>query len=257
MKRVLCLPVFVFVAALAGCRENPAETFGALPGESIPLAPDSPQGLLLAALDEIQSISEDLLAAGNSKTGPRFQMQKGSADTIIVYGERTADGYGAIVTERRSYPRGILLITVRRSYGKENNTIVSELRRYTTHAALAADVPELSTVTELSGLSQDTIVTSVTRNGRVETYTFRLPVVTTTLKADPVQSRRVKRYGRDGEIVVETQDGSGKILQLQRHSTLPDGSLMTLTEYPDGSWRRSRTLGQSDGTILRETASSQ
>jgi hypothetical protein len=257
MKRFLLFPACVLAAALMGCTENPSENADWSRTRSVPLPPDAPHELLLGVLDEIQSISDGLSEAHTSKIGARLVLQKGAADTLIVYGQRTADGYGAVVSERRSYPRGILLITVRKTYGKENNTIVSELRRYTTYAALAADEPEQSTLTEVTGLSQDTILTKVTRNGRTETYTFRMPVVTVTLKSDPAQSRRVRRYAQNGEILVETQDGTGQHLQLQRHSTASDGSLIVLTEYPDGTWRRSRTLGQSDGTILRETTTSQ
>ena len=257
MKRSLWLSVVVAIAALAGCTENPPQALESLPGGSVPLVANSPQELLLEALDEVQSISDNISGPATSVTGPAFRFLKGTADTIIVYGQQSSDGYGAVVTERRSYPRGILLITVRKTYGKQNNVVVSELRRYTTQASFASDGPEQTILTEVFGLSQDTIVTRLTRNSRVETYTFRLPVVTVTLKADPAQVRRVSRSASGGEIVVETQDGNAQVLSRQRHSTLPDGSLVTLTEYPDGSWRRTRTLGRSDGTILRETATSQ
>jgi len=257
MTRFLWLPVIIAIAALTSCTENPPQALENLARGSVPLPADSPQELLLEALDEVQYISETALRPGSSVTGPAFRLQKGSADTIIVYGQQTADGYGAVVSERRSYPRGILLITVRKTFGKENNVTVSELRRYTTQAALASDEPEQTVLTEVFGLSQDTIVTRVTRNGRVETFTFRLPVVTVTLNADPSQSRRITRSALAGEILIETKDGNGQILSRRRHSTLSDGSLIALTEFPDGSWRRTRTLGQADGTILRESATSE
>jgi len=257
MTRFKRLPAIIAIAALTGCAENPPQSLDNLAGGSVPLPADSPQELLLAALDEVQAISEAAVSPGSSVTGPALRLLKGSADTIIVYGQQTADGYGAVVSERRSYPRGILLITVRRTFGRENNVTVSELRRYTTQAALASDEPEQTVLTEVFGLSRDTIVTRVTRNGRVETYTFRLPVVTVTLNADPSQSRRITRSALGGEIVIETEDGNGQLLSRRRHSTLPDGSVIALTEYPDGSWRRTRTLGRADGTILRETVTSE
>lgn len=257
MNRFLWLIVVLAIAALTGCTENPPQALESQAGGSIALPTEAPQEFLLGALDELQAISESISSSGSSLAGPAFRFQKGSADTIFVYGRQTADGYGAVVSERRSYPRGIMLITVRMTYGKENNVTVSELKRYTTQAALASDEPEQTILTELFGLSQDTIVTRVTRNSRVETYTFRLPVVTVTLKSDPSQTRRVTRSALGGEIVVETRDGTGQLLSRRRHSTLPDGSLIALTEYPDGSWHRTRSLGRADGTILRESATSE
>jgi len=257
MKPLLWLAAVVAIAALSACTENAPQALEGLPGGSAALTAKAPQELLLETLDELQAFTETVSRSNPSVTGPAFRLQKGSADTIVVYGRQTADGYGAVVTERRSYPRGILLITVRTTHGKENNVVVSELRRYTTHSALASDEPEQVILTEVFGLSKDTIVTRLTRNNRVETYTFRLPVVSVTQKADPAESRTVTRTASGGEIVVETRDGNGQVLSRQRHSALPDGSLITLTEYPDGSWRRTRTLGRADGTILRETTTSQ
>jgi hypothetical protein len=46
------------------------------------------------------------------------------------------------------------------------------------------DNPQQSNVTEAFGLSSDTIVTHVLRNGTLETYTFHLPVVTRTIHHD-------------------------------------------------------------------------
>ncbi|MBE0555630.1 MAG: hypothetical protein IH628_00210 [Proteobacteria bacterium] len=177
MNRLTGIIAVMLIAALAGCRENPIRNSEGVLSESPTRIPDSPQDLLIGTLDELIRISEGLpngLLYGGGRT---LLLRKGAADTTYVYGELTPEGYGAVVTERHTYPRGIPLITVRKTYGKENNVIVSDLRRYTSLADLLSDRPEQAVLTEVSGLLQDTILTRITRNTGIETHTFRLPVV--------------------------------------------------------------------------------
>ena len=257
MHRLYAFLVATVAITLTSCREAPMQTAGGSDSATRSAITDSPHDLLIGALDELERLAGPLPLGRHSGGGTLFVLTKGVAETTYVYGEITSEGYGAVVTERHSYPKGIPLITVRKTFGKEQNMIVSELNRYTSQADHEAGRPEQTSLTEVVGLSQDTILTRIIRNGQIETYTFRLPVVTVTLKSEPELTRRVSRYSSQGEIVVETRDGNDALIQRRRNSTLPDGSLVALTEYPDGSWRRTRTVGRSDGTILRENASSE
>jgi len=225
------------------------------PGPSAPEAQlpafegaETPERLLISALEELDFIT-DWQARGGDPPGA---LARGSTDTTFVYGEITPGGYGAVVTERHAYPKGLLLISVRKTYGREEGRIVSEAKSYISYQSLADDDPQSSVITELYALSDDTIVTHITRNGLLESYTFRLPVITSQVAASPGLSRLILRYGRQGRIVVETRDGSGALLQERSNWGESDGSLFALTTYPDGSWRRTRTLGAGNGSILRE-----
>jgi hypothetical protein len=183
-------------------------------------------------------------------------LAKTSTDTVYIYGEVTPDGYGAVVTERYAHPKGLLLITVRKSYGKGNGHAVTQAKRYISYADLLSDNPQQTNVTELFGLAADTIVTHVLRNGTLETYTFRLPVITRVVNPQDGSIRVTTRYGANGYVISEVRDGNGGLIQLRRSNGQADGSLVTRTEFVDSSWRQVRTLGQADGTVLREVTSS-
>jgi len=64
------------------------------------------------------------------------------------------------------------------------------------------------------------------------------------------------RYALDSMVVTEVRDGNGVLSQLRKTYGLSDGSLISRTEYADSTWRQVRTLGRSDGSILREVTSS-
>ena len=242
----LLIPVLL-LSALAGC--HPGQSAG--PSTPIDLTPygleSTGQEHLIAALDEIQSFADQV--------GGSPALRKTSADTVIIRGEITPDGYGAVVTERHAYPKGLLLITVRRSYGKGGGRMVTETKHYISQESFHADEPQQTSITEMYALSRDTIVTYVRKGGNLETYTFRLPVVTRTDHGDPGLTRVVSRFGLSGMIVSETRDGNGALIQVHRSTGLSDGSLVTRIEYPDGSWRAVRTVGRGDGTIFREITS--
>lgn len=257
MRRLYTFLIAAVAITLTSCREAPMQTAATSDSTTRSAITDSPHDLLIGALDELERLAGPLPPGRLYGGGTLLVLTKGVADTTYVYGEINPEGYGAVVTERHSYPRGIPLITVRKTFGKGGNVIVSELNRYTSQADFEAGRPEQTSLTEVIGLSQDTILTRILRNSQIETYTFRLPVVTVTLKSEPELTRSVSRYSLQGEIVVETRDGNNALIQRRRNSTLADGSLVALTEYPDGSWRRTRTVGRSDGTILRENASSE
>ena len=251
-------PIRVLIVALAvgilliGCK-SPEPSSPPSSTQDPSLEPESAQDLLIATLQEIEALS-DYSGAG---TSGKSRLLRLGADTTYVYGEITPEGYGAVVSERHTRPRGVPLITVRKSHGEGGGGVVSEVRQYATTAAFQNDQPAQVTITTVQGLSRDTILTHIVRNGLLETYTFDLPVVTTTIDPVPEYGREVRRFGRDGEVAVETYDGLGRLLQTRRTAGWVDGSLVVRTEYPDNSWRVTRTLGRADGSILRETTTSE
>ena len=219
---------------------------------------------LISALDEVQNIADwsDSFQNGLSarlselsSTGKSALLIVTSTDTIYIYGQVITGGYGAVVTERYARPKGLLLITVRKTYGKANGHIVTETKRYASYADHRNDNPQQTNVTEMYGAHSDTIVTHVLRNGTLQTYTFRLPVITRVVNPQDGSIRVTSRYASNGEIHSKVTDGNGNLVQLRRTYGQTDGSTVTRTEYPDGSWTQVRTRGQADGTVLRETTS--
>ena len=251
---IMCTMAALLMLAVAGCQEK-SQTLPPGPiGDDPILTAESPQDLLVNAIQETEDIAE--WSGPGRVTGEKQIMQKATADTLYIYGEVTPEGYGAVVTERHSYPRGIPLITVRKSHGREGGRIVSEVHQYTSRQTFQSNDPAQSSITELYALSRDTIVTYVRRNGVLETYTFRLPVLTTTIGTTAGSTRLVSRFARAGDIVVETRDGNGTLIQTRINTGMTDGSLLTITQYPNGSWRSVRTVGRADGSVVRENRAS-
>ena len=257
MKPFATVLLTVLAAALlAGCHKDQVDS-PLDPGDGALVLPsESPQDLLVSAIQAVEDLAEWSGPTKFTSTGVKQVLRKTEADTIYIYGEVTPEGYGAVVTEKHTYPKGIPLITVTKSYGNGSGRIVSEVRRYISRQTFLANEPAQSSVTELYALSQDTIVTYVRRNGVLETYTFRLPVITVTFASTPEGTRHVARFARGGVIVVETRDGNGTLLQTRENSALADGSLVTRTIYADLTWQSVRTLGRADGSILREIRTS-
>lgn len=177
---------------------------------------------LISALDEIQNIADyfeknpsisnsNVSLESLSKSLPsskhKLLLARPNTDSIYIYGEVTPDGYGAVVTERHAYPKGILLITVRKSYGKPPTKMVTQTKRYITYVDFLNDTTQQLNITEMYGLSYDTIVTHVTRNGVIETYTFRLPVINRVINPQDGSIRVTIRYGAAGAIFSEVRNG--------------------------------------------------
>jgi hypothetical protein len=219
---------------------------------------------LVSALEEVYAIADwaesftngqNRCLSNDASLEQKSTLEKSATDTTYIYGQVIAGGYGAVVTERYACPKGLLLITIRKTYGKENGHIVTETKRYASRIDVFNDNPQQSNITELFGCQKDTIVTYVLRNGRLETYTFHLPVITKVVNPQDASIRVTTRYASSGSIVSKVQDGDGNLIQLRKSYGQADGSTVTRTEFPDGSWRQVRTLGQADGTILRESTS--
>ena len=222
------------------------------------------EDFLISALDEVHAIADwsdsfqrglSAQVLGSTLPGNKTLLTITGTDTVYIYGQIIPGGYGAVVTERYARPKGLLLITVRKTYGKGNGHIVTETKRYASYADHLGDNPQQTNVTELYGLQADTIVTHVLRNGTLQTYTFRLPVVTRVISPQDGSIRVTSRYASNGQIISKAIDGDGNLVQLRRSYGQVDGSTVTRTEYPDSSWRQVRTRGEADGTITRETTS--
>jgi hypothetical protein len=254
---------FVIIAILVSC-ERSKQTTENTQSTDIPEYQFEATGedYLISALEELDAIADmnnisaSVKGVKISSENPKLTLAKASIDTVIVYGAVITGGYGATITERFTHPKGLLLITIRKSYGKQNGHVVTDTKRYISHADYLNDNPQQSNITEVFGLSSDTIVTHVLRNGTLETYTFRLPVVTRTINPQDGSIKVSTRYALDSMVVTEVRDGNGVLSQLRKTYGLSDGSLISRTEYADSTWRQVRTLGRSDGSILREVTSS-
>jgi hypothetical protein len=244
VRALICL---LLIGTAAGCRDESLTL--PLP-EGKATAESSPEEYLIGLLDEIGAIAAWTGPAGMQKKASA--LEKADAESVYVYGEITTAGYGAVVTERHAYPKGMLLITVRKSYGMPLGHVASEVARYTSVEAMRRGEPEQTSLTEVYGLG-DTIVTRVLSNGLQETFTFRLPVITATIGATAELTRSSIRFALSGDVVVETRNGLGQLIQTQRTRGEADGALVTRTEYPDSSWRETRSVGEGDGTVYRET----
>jgi hypothetical protein len=239
----------------SGCR--PVTLHPTEPGETPDVAtPETGEQLLCDAIDEMTLIADwsPLARPGSAGGGAPDALSVNSGDSVFVYGAVTHDGLGAVVTERHTHPKGLLLITVTRSYGSPGR-LVSEVKRFDSYEGFRADQPQQTTVTEIHPASRDTIMTYVLRNGITETYTFRLPVVTRVENQANQTVRITSRYASAGAVVTEVTDENQQLIRRTTSSALPTGALQTRTDLPDGSWRIVTSLGRADGSIFRETVS--
>jgi hypothetical protein len=218
------------------------------------------EDLLIDALEELHAVADWAESNAGSSGYPAgsgapsgMLLSKSMADTVLIYGEEVG-GVGAVVTERHTYPKGLPLISVRRTYGGGSGETVWELSKYISHQDFINDQPEQYIRTEIYGLSDGRILTHVERDGVFETYTFRSPVITRDISADG-SVRVTSRYGSGSAVVTEVRNGAGDLIRLARSYGAADGSVYRRTENPDGTWRTVRVLGQGDGSILREITS--
>jgi len=244
---------FTLVILLSGC--TPKTLHPTEPSQPETSAvPETGEQLLCDAIDEMTAIAEWSGLARSRSAGEDVipRLLKNTGDSVFVYGTVTAGGLGAVVTERHTHPKGLLLITVRKSYGTPGR-IVSEVSRFDSYEAFRADQPQQTTTTEIRPASRDTITTYVLRNGITETYTFRLPVVTRVNDLVNQTVRITSRYASAGSVVTEVTDENQSLIRRTTNSALSTGALQTRTDLPDGSWRVVSSLGKADGSILRET----
>jgi len=235
---------------LVGCQQLSDHPTAPRDSSAVEAAPTA-EDLLIDAIDEVTSLA-DLPIGKTSSPGAVSIIQAISADSVYVYGTLTAEGLGAVVTERHTYPKGILLITVRKSFAR-SGAVVTDTKQYTSQANFRNNLPDQSVTTEVLPLSRDTILTHVMRNSTTETYTFRLPVVSSTVNQLTHTTRITSRFPRAGAIVSEVTDETGALIRRTISTALSGGAIESRTEYPDGSWRTVTTLGRADGSIFRQT----
>ena len=255
LPRLALAAVLTGAFFLSGCRRetpNPAEPVQAVPVE----IPETGEQLLSDAIDEMTAIAQWTGGGGMQAVGSGILLPLGktSGDSVFVYGTVTSGGLGAVVTERHTHPKGLLLITVRTSYGIPGR-IVSDVKRFDSYEGFRNGQPQQTTTTEVLPASRDTIITYVLRNGITETYTFRLPVVTRVVDQVNQTVRITSRYASAGGVVTEVTDENQALIRRTTNMALPTGALQTRTDLPDGSWKVVSSLGRGDGSILRETVS--
>jgi len=245
----------VLLVLLSGCRHDSA-SLTEPPGVQGIEIPETGEQLLCEAIDEMTSIAEWTGYSGSQplRVSVPAANRNTSADSVFVYGTVTPGGLGVVVTERHTHPKGLLLISVRKSYGTPGR-IVSEVAQFDSYEGFRAAQPSQTTVTEVCPASRDTIVTHVLRNGITETYTFRLPVVSRVDNQVSQTVRVTTRYASAGGVVTEVTDENQSLIRRTTNSALPSGALCTRTDLPDGSWKIVTSLGNADGSVSRETVS--
>jgi hypothetical protein len=229
--------------AVGGCRKdfllNPFTPQGGTTQTS------SGEAYLIDALDELEAIS--LMDLPSRRT----ELAKVASDTVVMYGAVSPEGTGMVVTERHTFPKGLPLITVRKSYGGPGGRVITGTWTYSSEADFASDSPDQWTISELYAGAMDTIVTRVTKNTGTEVYTFTLPVITRTTNTATGITQQTVRFARQGSVVSEISDGLGSLIRRTATNGFSNGAVHTLTTQADGSWRDVSTLGRADGTVLK------
>src|ERR1051325_9790729 len=145
--------IFVTLAIWSGGCNEDSEPIPAIEHPSSPQVQSAGSEFLIGLLDELSAIADGVM-----KSTPRREMATDGGkriiastaiDTTFVYGEVTPDGFGAVVTERHQYPKGLLLITVRKTHGVPQGGIVSETRKYISFEDLRLDSAQQSNVTDV------------------------------------------------------------------------------------------------------------
>ena len=232
---------------------------------------DSPQALVIDALKQFQDL-HDWIISGKplGKRNALLKIEQTTADSIWIYGDTLTGGIGVVVTEKHSYPKGLLLITKNYKYGigsiggQDYPRIASITEKFISWDQYNSNTPETKVETELYA-EDDNIVTHIKRynkNGFVtrETYTFKEPIVTIDRGLKVVR----KGNGTTGEILTLTYDAnSGKLLTARSYGNASgdydDGAFFTkLTEYdpnqpPLRVLRETKvvTLGKPNGEIWK------
>lgn len=257
MKRIAKLLTLIPLLLLISC-SNPTDT--SIPEKKLDFD-DTPATLLNESLKAFEEIHEWILAG--KPFGKQNALLKVNADSVWIYGDTLTGGIGVIVTEKHSYPKGLLLITKNYKYGDyQNLKIISITERFISWTQYNNNQPETKTKTEITFESapSKTIITHITKWTRNiqtrETYQFKEPVITidnsknlkTVRKADP----------NNEVIVTEVYNTLTNELIYSRwtgpSSTYNGGFFTRTNNYENGniiSWTKTTTVGQPDRSILR------
>jgi hypothetical protein len=259
MNALKLLSLFAFAFFIFSCSNPTTSDFNAKTTDE-----DTPEALVIDAIKNFEDVHEWILAGKPlGKQNALLKVDQVNADSTWIYGDTLTGGVGVVITEKHSYPKGLLLITKNYKYGDYANlTIVSINERYISWSQYNSGTPETKTKTELTFESapSEAIVTHITRwtkNVQTrESYTFRNPVITIDNSRGTKTVRKAKP--NDEVIVTETYDlSTNNLLQSRWTGASPtySGGFFTRTNnYDNGnlvSWTKTTTVGQADGSIKR------
>ncbi len=225
---------------------------------------DSPSALVIDALKQFEDIHDWILAGKPiGKENALFKVDNTTADSIWIYGDTLTGGIGVVITEKHSYPKGLLLITKNYKYGDYANLeIVSITERFISWTQYNNKTPETKTETRLTFESAPSkaIVTHIkrwTKNIMTrESYTFREPIIT----IDNSKQTKTIRLAKPNDEVIATEiyDLTTNTLLQSRwtgaSSTYQGGFFTRTNNYNNGSlvsWTKTTTVGKPDHSILR------
>jgi hypothetical protein len=259
MNALKLLSLLAFAFFIFSCSNPTTNDFNAKTTDE-----DTPEALVIDAIKNFEEVHEWILAGKPfGKRNALLKVDQVNADSTWIYGDTLTGGIGVVITEKHSYPKGLLLITKNYKYGDYANlTIVSINERYISWSQYNSGTPETKTKTELTFESapSEAIVTHITRwtkNVQTrESYTFRNPIITIDNSRGTKTVRKAKP--NDEVIVTETYDlSTNNLLQSRWTGASPtySGGFFTRTNnYDNGtlvSWTKTTTVGQADGSIKR------
>jgi hypothetical protein len=242
MNALKLLSLLAFAFFIFSCSNPTTSDFNAKTTEE-----DTPEALVIDALKNFEEVHEWILAGKPfGKQNALLKVDQVNADSTWIYGDTLTGGIGVVITEKHSYPKGLLLITKNYKYGIGNNDpgdptsvkkIVNWTKKYISWTQYRNDTPEQEVKTEL--YSEDNkIVTYITRknkNGIVtrESYTFKNPIVTVINSRDLKIVR--KGNGSTGDVETLTyQNSTGKLLSVRSVGS-------SAGDYGDGAFHSSYT----------------
>lgn len=254
-------PILIILLSMLGC-SKPTETEYTYTTK--PQINESPTTLLNESLKAFEELHEWILAGKPiGKHNAIFKFNKQTADSIWIYGDTLPGNIGVVITEKHSYPKGLLLITKNYKYGDYDRLeIVSIAEKFISWTQYHNKTPETKTITQISFANppSKTIITHITKWTKGiqtrETFTFKEPIITidnskgikTIRQADP--SNEV--------IVTEIREiSTNKIIQSKwtgPSSTYKGGFFTRTNNYDNGnliSWTKTTTLGKPDGSIIK------
>lgn len=186
---------------------------------------------------------EEILFIADYNSG----LSKPTSDTVRVYGA-VVGGRGMVISERHQTVKGYPVITKSTSYGLVTGATFVKTVKYVSYSDYANDIPADTRETQVLGQDDGSILTLSVHNGLQTTYTFRSPIETVN------GNKTTLRYGNDeGSVVTESRQNA-TLISTRFSYGHGNGSTVVRTEYPDGSWTQTETLGQADGTIRKTTS---
>lgn len=237
----------------------------------------SPTTLINLTINEFEDIHEWTIAGKPmGKENALLKTNSTNADSIWIYGIEK-NGIGMVVTEKHTYPKGLLLITKNYKYGivryeikngvvvNYTPALVSITEKFISWQQYNQNKPETKTIVELYPDSTGAIISHVTKYVKdrmmKETYTFKQPIIT----VDRSKNLRIVKKGdinRDGIATLYFDDTTDRLLKKRTTGVNAEynGAFFTETTElePDQNnnlkivkWIKTTVLGLSSGRILK------